>query len=398
MPGELLGAAGHGEVGAEFQRALAERRREGVVDGDEGALRVCGLGEPPDVAHVQARVRRASRSTAASRRRGRRAGRRRRSARCAPRCRTPPAARAPGAAPGSRRRAGRPRPRRAAGRRAPTRWRPCRRRTRASRRRPPGRLQLADGALQEGPGGVLVAAVGVRAGGLARQMEVGGEHRAGQGRFVLDRLGQPGPHRAGAVARTVESRSAHVPVVALMPPVPPPVSRYRGEQTGARRLHHLKALLEAVHAPVVGVRDVEIVAGGGVVRAQQPDLRRVRGGGREAAQGLEVAGVEGDDEVEAGEPGRPGTAGPRGRCRSRRLQHGDGARVGAVALVPAARAGAVDLDQAVQPGLRHARAEDGLGHRRAADVAGADEADAVGHRVLSPRRAGRRAAPRRRSR
>ncbi len=77
-----------------------------------------------------------SRSTTAWRRRGGRVGRPLRSARCAPRCRTPPTARAPGAVPGSRRRAVRPRRPRAAARRAPTRWRPSRRRTRASPRRP----------------------------------------------------------------------------------------------------------------------------------------------------------------------------------------------------------------------------------------------------------------------
>ena len=56
MPGELLGATGHGEVGAELQRALAERCRQGVVDGDQGAARVCRRGEPSYVAHVESRV------------------------------------------------------------------------------------------------------------------------------------------------------------------------------------------------------------------------------------------------------------------------------------------------------------------------------------------------------
>jgi hypothetical protein len=58
VTGELLGAAGHGEVGAELQGALAERCGEGVVDGHQGATRVRRLREPPDVAHVEAGVRR----------------------------------------------------------------------------------------------------------------------------------------------------------------------------------------------------------------------------------------------------------------------------------------------------------------------------------------------------
>ena len=44
------------EVGAEVQRALAERRGGGVVDRDQRAGGVRGLGQRRDVAHVQARV------------------------------------------------------------------------------------------------------------------------------------------------------------------------------------------------------------------------------------------------------------------------------------------------------------------------------------------------------
>ncbi len=57
MTGQLLGAAGHREVRAELQRALAQRRRQGVVDGDQGPLRVGRVGEPPHVAHVETGVR-----------------------------------------------------------------------------------------------------------------------------------------------------------------------------------------------------------------------------------------------------------------------------------------------------------------------------------------------------
>ncbi len=56
VAGELLGAAGHREVGAERQRALTQRRGERVVHGDQGATRVGRLGESPDVAHVEPRV------------------------------------------------------------------------------------------------------------------------------------------------------------------------------------------------------------------------------------------------------------------------------------------------------------------------------------------------------
>src|SRR3954469_21891520 len=105
-----------------------------------------------------------------------------------------------------------------------------------------------------------------------------------------------------------------------------------------------------------------------------------------------MAGVQGYHQVEVREPGRLELAGGVLAVVAVLVQDGDGAWVGAVALVPAASAGAVDLDDALQPGLRHARAEDGLGHRGAADVAGADEADAVGHGGFSPRPAGRRAA------
>lgn len=75
-----------------------------------------------------------------------------------------------------------------------------------------------------------------------------------------------------------------------------------------------------------------------------------------------MSGVERDDEVEAREPGRPELPGPVVLFVSGSLQDGDGARVGAVALVPAAGSGAVHLDQGVEPGLCHAGAEDGFGH------------------------------------
>ena len=52
---ERLGVAGQGEVGAELQRALAERGGGGVVDGDERARAWRGGGERGDVADVESR-------------------------------------------------------------------------------------------------------------------------------------------------------------------------------------------------------------------------------------------------------------------------------------------------------------------------------------------------------
>lgn len=63
-----------------------------------------------------------------------------------------------------------------------------------------GGLQFPDRPLQQGPGGVGVAAVGVRAFDVAREVEVGGEDRSGQGRLVLHGLRQSGADGAGAVA------------------------------------------------------------------------------------------------------------------------------------------------------------------------------------------------------
>ena len=261
----------------------------------------------------------------------------------------------------------------------------------------PGASSSPMAPLQQGPGRVLVAAVGVGAGGVAGQVVVGGEDRTGQGRLVLDRLGQPGPHRARAVAQTGFAGTSDVFIAgSLMPPVPP-IPPYRGEQTGARRLDHPKALLEAVPTPVVRIRDVEVGACGGIVRTQQTYLLRVLRSRRQAAQGLQVACVEGDDEVEAGEPRGPELAGRvaplvtepppgRRRCAGRRRRPRASRRCRRCRPRPGR-----------QPGLRHVCAEDGLGHRGAADVAGADETDAVGHRALSPGREGRCAAPRRRS-
>jgi hypothetical protein len=60
-------------------------------------------------------------------------------------------------------------------------------------------------------------------------------------------------------------------------------------------------------------------------------------------------------------------------------------RVGALAHVPVARSGALDVDPIGEAASFDEQPHDSLGRRRAADVAGADEADAHGgfHRRLS---------------
>lgn len=200
MAGEALGAAGHREVGAELQGALPERGREGVVDGDEGPAGVCGLHEAAYVADVEPGVGRGFQPQqprpvedreltvvaggggahvdpvrlqlfpyerqglvavvgqddgVAGARLGEQDG-------------------------GDRGHAGGEDD----GVHSVLAW----------------GFQFPDGPLQQGPGGVGVAGVGVRALDVAGEVEVGREDRAGQGRLVLDGLGQAGADGDRAVA------------------------------------------------------------------------------------------------------------------------------------------------------------------------------------------------------
>lgn len=200
MPGEHLGAAGDREVGTQLQRALPERGRQGVVDRDEGALRVGRRDEASYVADVEPRVRR---------------GLDPQQLRAVEHLELGVAAGRGGAyldavrgellahqwqhlvavdgqdhhvsglqlGEEHRRDGGHPG---GEGERRDTVL--------------PGCLQLADGTLQERPGRVLVTTVGVRAGRIARQMEVRGEDRARKRRLVFDGVGQPRPYRSRAVA------------------------------------------------------------------------------------------------------------------------------------------------------------------------------------------------------
>ena len=58
VAGEVLGRALPGEVGAEVERTLQERRRERVVAAQEGPACVCGSRGVADVGDAQERVRR----------------------------------------------------------------------------------------------------------------------------------------------------------------------------------------------------------------------------------------------------------------------------------------------------------------------------------------------------
>ena len=58
VPAEVLRRRVHDDVGAELERLLEVRRREGVVDDEQRAGGVRGIGRGPDVDDVEQRVRR----------------------------------------------------------------------------------------------------------------------------------------------------------------------------------------------------------------------------------------------------------------------------------------------------------------------------------------------------
>ena len=95
----------------------------------------------------------------------------------------------------------------------------------------------------------------------------------------------------------------------------------------------------------------------------------------------EVARVHGEDQVIPGQPGRLELPSPV-RLRARAVvapagQRRPRVRIHRVADVPVAGARAVHHDRAVQAGRAQFGAQHGLGHRRPADVAQADQADPV---------------------
>lgn len=199
VPGHALGVAGHREVRAELQRALADRGGQGVVDGDQRTCLVRHRHQPTDVADVQPRVGRALDPQ---------------QLRPLKECQLGIAAgrRGPDLDAEGRQLLPYERQRLVAvvrqhhgvaradlgeqygGDRRHTGGEHCCAHLLA------GRLQLADGPLQMGPGRVGVPAVGVGTHRLAGEVEVRGEDRTGQGRLVLLRFGKPGAYRARSVA------------------------------------------------------------------------------------------------------------------------------------------------------------------------------------------------------
>ena len=150
-------------------------------------------------------------------------------------------------------------------------------------------------------------------------------------------------------------------------------------------------VVEAVGPAVVGVGHVEVAGGDrrGIELAQQPDLGARLGVGRACQQLALVFAVHGQHEVEALEVLRGHLA--RGPLDDDVARPGGGhrARVGRVARVPAAGAGAVDRDGPLEALRAQQPAHDRLGGRRATDVAHADEEDPHGRQdARSGRRGG----------
>jgi hypothetical protein len=86
-----------------------------------------------------------------------------------------------------------------------------------------------------------------------------------------------------------------------------------------------------------------------------------------------VAPVEGEDQVEMPEVGVPDLARDRRHRHAARRADAPGPQVGRLALVVAVGARRVHLEVGAAARLLSLLAEDGLGQRRAADVAGAHE-------------------------
>jgi hypothetical protein len=150
-----------------------------------------------------------------------------------------------------------------------------------------------------------------------------------------------------------------------------------GEEAAGGAIDHLKGVLEAAGAAIVGIGDVEAGAraatGVRIELAQKADLGTLGGGGSEA---LELSGdvtIKGDDMVEAGKVAGSellgdavelDAVGPGGLL---------GAGVGTLAHVPGADAGGFDFEGVSEAGLFDEAAEDALRHRAAADVSETDE-------------------------
>ena len=168
--------------------------------------------------------------------------------------------------------------------------------------------------------------------------------------------------------------------------------RYRAElddQAPHSGFEQGKDVSEVPGRAFVRVRDVLAVQAGDLTKEPDP----VRFPGRSlGAHVAEVGGVHGENEVARRQPGRVELAGAMRLAviaiTDELLSCPD---VHAVTDMPVAGARAVDHYATAKAGLAYLLAKDYLGHRRPADVAQADAADAV-RAVGAPRRRQRRRA------
>ena len=148
----------------------------------------------------------------------------------------------------------------------------------------------------------------------------------------------------------------------------------------AGALDHTDAVVEVLGAPEKGIVDLYRagVDRGGVELAQKPHLRRRVGIGSPPPQVPEVPLVRHHDQIPVAEPLGLELAGAVLTAVIPMIfQRSHGARVRGITLVPAAGAGRVDDDPLVESSGQKHCPQDDLGHRRPADVAGADDTDAV---------------------
>jgi hypothetical protein len=148
------------------------------------------------------------------------------------------------------------------------------------------------------------------------------------------------------------------------------------EQRRRRPLYHPKNPIEGRIVAVVGVGDVLQRRELGVELEQQPHLVLVRRVAGLVAQHPGLAAVERDHQIESGEVGRIELAGAvTAAVVAGAVEGGDRPLVRPLPHVPVARARRFDRDAILEPGARGEGAQHDLGHRRPADVAGADEGD-----------------------
>ena len=231
------------------------------------------------------------------------------------------------------------------------RGRPAPPRPGRAQRRPPRRASEARGLGANIPG--------ARRGGTSRTPRPSASSTARRRLMSPPATGRPTPRPASRPPRP--QRPVMAPARAQVP-----------EQTRAGALDHVEDVLEAVGAAVVRVGHVRSPpAGAGRTRAAG-DLRRASASGATRRRSAAFCGPS-RSRSRSGEVGRREL--PRAALHDdpARQRLGGRPRVGRVADVLAAGAGAVDLERAVEPGGGDRCAHHRLGRRRAADVAQADE-------------------------